>query len=259
MTQPVAPDVQATTALAVHGVVRAGTAADLALGNLTERRGRGPLLVPHRGIAAVALRLDGPSNAREELLTHSDLLNQLVMRIPVVPTGFGMTFPDEPAIVEALLMPHYQFLESQLERLGDCCQYTVRATYRQDELLAGLVRADPRVARLREQTRRLPKEAGYRHRVQLGELVSQGVEHARRRDTAHLVAQFRPFCTDLVVSERHGLDRLADLSLLVERSRQDQLVERAEQVAERWHTRATFRLLGPMAAFDFTDSSGART
>ncbi|WP_325105289.1 GvpL/GvpF family gas vesicle protein [Segeticoccus sp.] len=215
--------------------------------------GRELTLLRHGELAVVAERIDPEHRfrVRDDLLAHSELLNALAASGPVIPIAFGSVFPDETHIVEELLEPRQRELTGTLGRLEGRAQFTVRARYVQDAVLAEVVREEPEIARLRAATRDRPEEQTHGARVRLGELVARAVDAKRQRDVDWLLMALAPLADDHRVTPGSGLDRLADVSLLVATDRQQELEARAEDLAADWRARATLRLLGPLAAFDF--------
>lgn len=239
------------TALYVYGVVPADTPAD-ALDDATGM-GEEVRLVPAGAVAAVVEAIDPerPLGRRRDLLAHSSVLNELALRVPVLPVRFGSVLAGEEAVVEELLGPHQEHFVSMLEQVAGKVQYTLRVRYVMDEVLADVVRSNPEVARLREQTAGLPEEATHYERIRLGELVAHEVDVRRQQDSARILDTMAPHAEQVANKEAAGMDGLLEASFLVADSRQAALEQAAEAVAEEWDGRARVSLLGPMALFDF--------
>ena len=94
---------------------------------------------------------------RRDLLNHSEVLTAALERGTVLPLRFGVVFEDETALVDEFLRPRRQELEGLLRRFEGRVELTVRATYDEQAILAEVVGENPRIARLREETRqRIP-------------------------------------------------------------------------------------------------------
>lgn len=236
--------------LLVYGVVGAGQALPEGLAGLDDEPVRA---VVHDDVAAVVsdFALDRPPGRRRELVAYSELLDALSEAGPVVPVHFGSVLPDEEAVVAELLVPRAGQLLAVLEDLSGRSQFTVRATYLEDVVLSEVVSEVPEVAELRRRTRDLPEDAAYGERVRLGELVARAMEWKQEQDADALLRSILDYSVAHVLRPTSSLDRLLDVSLLVDDTRRDELEQGLEALAEAVHERIRVQLLGPMAPYDF--------
>src|SRR5207248_9949007 len=97
----------------------------------------------------------------------------------VAPLRFGIVFDDEAALVHDFLEPRRDELVGLLRELRDRVELRVTAHYREEAILAEIVRTNRRVGALREATR-----TGGSHPllVELGELVSAAPPARTARD-----------------------------------------------------------------------------
>jgi hypothetical protein len=214
-------------------------------------------LVVHGEVAAVVgqLQLDRPPGRRADLMAYSRVLDALADLGPVVPVRFGSVLPDTDSIVEAVLAPDAALYGDLLEQLEGRRQYTVRAAYRDQVALAEVVRADPRVAELRERTRELPEDAAYADRVRLGELVARAMEDKVADDAAILADSIVPFTAAHRVTLGSGEESLATVAVLVDDDRREEFEQHLEALAEAVHERIRLQLVGPSAPYDFVGDS----
>jgi hypothetical protein len=210
-------------------------------------------LVVHGTVAAVVgqIHFDRPPGRRADLLAYSRVLDALAASGAVAPVQFGSVLVDEQSIVEDLLVPNEQHFAGLLDELTGRAQFNLRATYHPDVALAEVVSTDPAVAALRQRTRDLPEDTAYGDRVRLGELVAQAMEDKRAADLDALLGAILPFTAAHSVRVGSGLDQLADVALLVDDDRREELEEQLEALAEAVHERIRLRLMGPMAPYDF--------
>ena len=238
------------TGLLVYGVVDAGSAIPDDLEGIDDA----PLwTVDSEGLAAVVseFALERPPGRRKELVRYSEVLDSLHAATTVAPVGFGTVLPDEQAVVEELLAARADHLAAVLEDVIGRSQFNVRAIYHEEVVLTEVVSEDPEIARLRELTRGLPEEAAYGERVRLGELVARAVEHKQHHDADELLRRILEYSVAHVVRPTSGLDRVLDVSLLVDDDRRERFEEALEELAEDVHERMRMQLLGPMAPYDF--------
>jgi hypothetical protein len=237
----------------VYGIVPAGAP-------VPDERGLDdvPLEVVTRGpLAAVVstLPLDRPPGRRAELLAHSRVVDALAEAGPVVPVQFGSVLEHDVAAVEELLAAQEAVATQALEDLRDKVQLNLRVSYVSEHLLADVVRSHPSIAELRRRTKDLPQGTPHPDLVRLGEEVAAAVEARRRHDAAAVTDAIAPHVVEIAEREGSGLEHVLDVALLVAHPATDGLEGLLEQLAEQEHERMRFRLVGPVAPYDFAGGS----
>jgi hypothetical protein len=211
-------------------------------------------LVTHGRVAAVVgvVDLDRPPGRKRDLLAYTAVVDALVAgERTAIPVRFGSVMPDVRSVVEDLLAPDEEYLAAELAQLAGHRQLTVRASYREEVVLAEVVAEDPEIRELRERTRDLPEESSYGDRVRLGELVARAMERKRVADGDLLLAEVLPFAAAHVLRPGKRLEHVVEVAMLVPDAERDALEEVLEVLAEAWHERMRLQLLGPMAPYDF--------
>jgi Gas vesicle synthesis protein GvpL/GvpF len=210
-------------------------------------------LVRHGRVAAVVsdMALVRPAGRRADLTAYTQVVESLASAGPAAPVQFGAVALGEEALEEDLLGPAENDLAEVLEILRGRVQYNLKASYVEDVVLAEVVSADPTIRELRERTRLVPDDAARADKMRLGELVSQALEDKGADDGGLVLDTVLPLVEDHVVrpsSPEHPLD----VALLVADERQDELVDRLEELAEAVHERIRLSLVGPLPGYDFT-------
>lgn len=203
------------------------------------------------GALVEAVDPERPLGRRRDLVAHSTVLNTMAARGPVLPMRFGSVVQDEDAVSEELLGSQVEHFATLLDQVRGGVQFTLRARYVLDTVLAEIVAAEPEVAELRRRTADLPEEASHYERIRLGELVAEAVDVRRREEAKRLLDRLAPHAEDHVVREVSGMDDLAEFAFLVDADRQGDLEREAEVLAEELDGRVRLSLVGPMALFDF--------
>lgn len=240
-----------TEAYYVYGIVPADTPVD----EIDESAGMGSgvqlLTAGSVGALVEAIDPDRPLGRRRDLVAHSTVLNDVATRGPVLPLRFGSVLASDTAVVEELLRPQEEHFASLLDQVAGKVQFTLRARYVLDTVLAEIVEAEPEVAELRERTAGLPEDATHYERIRLGELVAHAVDARRREDSSDLLEKLAAHAEDYVVREVSGMDNLAEISFLVTEARRAEFEDAAEEIAAEYDGRARVSLVGPMALYDF--------
>ncbi|MBO0829643.1 MAG: GvpL/GvpF family gas vesicle protein, partial [Streptosporangiales bacterium] len=135
----------------LYGVTHAGT-------KLPDVDGVGamrPRLVESDGLALLAG--DVPPGitvaTRENLLAHGHLLDAVAQRSTVLPMRFGMLVEDLDAVSADMLTARRDEYLAQLDELDGAVQFSLRATYDEDVVLAEILAEDDEIRQLNEATR----------------------------------------------------------------------------------------------------------
>jgi len=209
-------------------------------------------VVAHDGVAALIskVRLDHPLGRPDELRAYEQLLDGTAAVAPVLPVRFGAVLSDTEAVTD-LLSRFAEEFRGALDELEGRAEYAVRARYVQRVLLTEVLNESGEVQQLRDQIRDQPEEATMNLRIRLGELVNQAVEAKRNADTQRLVDVLAPLADQVVVRPpTHEMDA-ANIALLIATDRREELENAVGRLAGEWTDRATVRLLGPLAPYDF--------
>ena len=239
----------AASAAYVYGVVRAAAAPPVQASGIGGREVRA---VPFQELAALSSVVPLPIRAkRRELLSHANVLNEAVAEATVVPMRFGAAFADADSIVRDFLRPRYAELCRLLEELDGHVELMVKAFYREDAILAEIVRDEPRVARLRGATRDRPAAATHAARIELGSAVASALEARTQADAAAILDTLRPFAVDVHRDETAIEHQVLRASVLVERRKVADVDAAMAALAERHAGRIQFKYVGPLAPHSF--------
>ncbi|GAA1487895.1 hypothetical protein GCM10009626_06410 [Brachybacterium sacelli] len=238
--------------LYLYGIVRAGARLPEALVGVVAT-------TPHLheddgGLAAVVSDLpdDADFGTPQDLLAHSTVLDEIARTTTVLPARFGTVLPSGQAVHEEVLADPERLAET-LNSLEGAVQYTVRVRYEQDVVLPEILRADPRLALLREEIAGTTEDETRTQRIALGEAVVGHYEAMRGPDAQELLDALEPLVRDVATHEGGQADDVVDVALLVPRENTERFEAAVEAAAERHHPRMKYRLLGPQAPYDFVD------
>src|SRR5213592_4858516 len=152
------PKAKKTAAKYVYGVVRADDASSSKLTGINDE----PVSpVTSEGLAA--LTSDVPDDfleaGRDELLTHSRVLEQALEHGTVLPMRFGVVLPDERSVRDELLAPHSEELEAQLRDMDGKVEINLKVFHDEDTILREAVAEIPEAAELRQSIQGKPEDA----------------------------------------------------------------------------------------------------
>ncbi len=236
----------------VYGITNAGTTA--------RARGIGDArveLVEHGELAAIASASPPtPIRAkRRDVLRHSDVLQDVLKRATVVPVRFGAVFASRESVVAELLAPRYRELAGLLHRFHGLVELSVRAVFRDEAVLADIVRSNPQIAGLRERT--LAPAAPRGLKLELGEAVARALADRRARSADSFVAALLPLSRDAVVEEPRTEYEALRAAFLVERGRVSRFEARVQEAARGDADVMRVKLTGPLPPHSFVSLGGS--
>lgn len=248
------PGHAAGEAIYVYGVTRPAGAVRRAGAGIA---GTDVGVIEHRGLAAIVSPVaDGSMQAkRRDLLGHTEVLQAAFASAPVLPLRFGTVFADGESLVAGFLEPRRDELLALLKQFDGLAELRVRALYREERILAEVVRADERIAGLRERVR---AGGGHGLQVQLGEAVAAALRARRRADADALVAALASLARDMAADEPVSELEVLRGSFLVERKRIPSFDARMDELARAAEGRMTFRYTGPLPPHSFVSLSPGR-
>jgi hypothetical protein len=246
-TPPTRAPRELSTALYCYGVTSADAAASQPNAGLA---GVSVEPVCFRKLAALTSAAPpGKVRARRaDLLRHFDVLAAAFERGTVVPLRFGIVFDDEASLVRDFLEPRHDELAGMLRKLRDRVELRVTAHYREQAILAEIVRESPRVARLREQTQGGGSPPLL---MELGELVSAELQARTARDGRAILQRLGALAEAYDLSEEQIEHQLLRASFLVEPTRLKAFDEAMEELAAAQAGRIDFSYVGPLPPHSF--------
>jgi Gas vesicle synthesis protein GvpL/GvpF len=205
-------------------------------------------------LAALVSEIDTnkPLGRPEDLVAHQQLLDGTAPEAPVLPLRFGAVMTSKESVAEELLAPNHDEFAKALSKLEGKTQFVIRGRYVQDAILREVLAENPDAAALGHQIRSEANDDATRNlRIQLGELINEAVTAKREADTRTLGdAVARASIASSVREPSHEEDA-ANIAVLVETAKQDELERPLSDLAGQWEGRVSLRLLGPMAPYDF--------
>ncbi|MFD8643903.1 GvpL/GvpF family gas vesicle protein [Streptomyces zaomyceticus] len=186
---------------------------------------------------------------RRDLSIHQEVQEHLMRGGPVLPLQFGYTAADE-STVEQVLLKNADGYIANLERLGGCAEFHVRASQDEEELLRQILRETPEANELNERIRAGDRDPQLP--MALGQLVAAQVQQRQDALAAGLVAALVPFAREHTVRQASGADFL-NFSLLVPDERQEEFRTAEANLARQIGDGVEFRLNGPLPPYSFVE------
>jgi hypothetical protein len=235
----------------VYGVIRAGDLSSKLVGINDE-----PVSpVSSEGIAA--LTSDVPEEhleaGRDELLTHSRVLEQALEQGTVLPMRFGVVLPDERSVREELLAPHSEELEAQLRDMDGKVEINLKVLHDEETVLREVLAEIPEAAELRQSIQGKPEDATYYERIRLGELIAQALEDKREQTGPAIVDRLSPYAVAVQIGDPVHERMALNASFLVERKGLERFDKAVDTLGEEQGGRIRLRYTGPLPPHSFVE------
>jgi hypothetical protein len=235
----------------VYGVVRAGETRPKLDGMNGE-----PVSAVSAG-AVAALTSDVPDEfleaGREELLTHSRVLEQVQERETVLPMRFGVVLPDEQAVRDELLEPHIEELEAQLGELDGKVEVNLKILHDEETILREVLAESSEARELRDASQGKPDEATYYERIRHGELVAEALEGKREQTGAVAIQALAPHAIAIQAGETAHERMALNASFLVERDGLQRFDDAVDELGEKQEGRIRIKYTGPLPPHSFVE------
>lgn len=211
------------------------------------------------GLAALVseVEVSGRLRSAGDRRIYREILDAIVVEVPVLPLRFGTVLASEEAVARELLAARHEEFAAALEQLEGRAEFRVKGRYIKAAVLGEIASQDKKTARLREVSRGQDPDAARKARLELGQLINQVVAARRAQDTRALRQAMDGLCVASVVREpTRDLDAV-DIAFLVALDRERDVERAIEDLAREWEGRIDVQLLGPMAAYDFAQTAPA--
>ncbi|HEY0390280.1 MAG TPA: GvpL/GvpF family gas vesicle protein [Solirubrobacterales bacterium] len=246
------PKAKKTAAKYVYGVVRADDASSLKLTGINDEP-VGP--VTSDGLAALAS--DVPDElleaGRDELLTHSRVLEQALENGTVLPMRFGVVLPDEQSVRDELLAPHSDELEAQLREMDGKVEINLKALHDEETILREVLTEIPEAAELRDSIQGKPEDATYYERIRLGEIIAQALDDKREQTGPAIIDRLSPYAVAVQVGDPAHERMALNASFLVERKDLERFDKAVDELGEEQGGRIRLRYTGPLPPHSFVE------
>jgi hypothetical protein len=235
----------------VYGVVPSGRRAPGGTG-VARRRLR---TIQTADAAAIVSEVPGGElqAGRNDLLAHARVLERAMEAGVVLPMRFGMLMADPDSVRDELLREHRDDLLDQLELFDGKVELHVRAMYDETALMSELIESNPGIAARNERLGDQSDEATYYARIELGQLVAEGVERARAVDASAIFDALEPLAVATLAGEPDHEYFAAQFSFLVERELLSDFDQAVDELGRRNDGRLRIKYTGPLPVYSFVE------
>ena len=188
---------------------------------------------------------------RDDLMAHSDVLQEAASSADVLPMRFGTLFASTEELSSAFLRPNEEELCRLLDRLNGALEVQVKGEYVEEAVAREIVSSDRTVQKLQA---RAKARGNVESKIELGRRFAAALDQRRYADGRRIVDALAPHAQDVAVGDAPGEYGVVNASFLVDREHVDGFRAAFEKLAHESGDRMRLRSLGPMPAYSFVDA-----
>jgi len=194
--------------------------------------------------------LDGEA-LKKCLVAHQRVNETLVRYADVVPMAFGMTARREGEVMDILSRAYLQFV-SALKRIGNRFEFAVQVYWDEAKVLKELVASNCALLEMKEQMLAGGKSGDTAAKIKFGELAAETLTLYRGELTDEIEKSLKRCAEDIKRIKLTDDSMIANLALLVDKSREKSLDCQMEGLGKRYADTLQFKYIGPLAPASFT-------
>ena len=219
--------------------------------------------VVHDGVAAVVSPSAREKYAidRQNTLAHQRVMEHVMAQgHTVLPVKFDTVaegkngMGPEQRIVQQVLVKRFDELSSLLERMSMRAEMGLKALWGDmDAVFREIVDANDEIKRLRRKIVRAQGSTQFGTRVKLGELVKKALDARKERERKALLSAIGDIVVERRENKTFGDQMFANLALLVDTSRTEELDRKLDELADAAVGRIKLKYVGPVPPSNFIE------
>ena len=218
-------------------------------------------LLKHRDLAAVVSDVpddyhpeaDGFRGMRRDMRAHAGVVNHIIDTATIVPSRFGIVFPDEASLVARVLRPQRERLGEYLDALEGSVEITLRATSLEEQALREVIAAHPELGPRGGGGRRGGSSMAHEAQIELGRRLAAAIQDLQEQDARWIIDSLAPAVRDVRVGKPLRDLMALNASFLVDRAKLKKFDRRLEEINAAVGHRMEFDCVGPLAPYSFVD------
>lgn len=213
--------------------------------------------LPYRDLAAIISRspIEKYAVSRENLLTHSKILEKAAESHTVLPVRFSTIATDEDAIIDKLLKSRYQELKDLMRSMEGKLELGVRARWsNSDAIFAEVVGENKEIKDLKAATlKEKNQQKRYANQVKAGELVQHALEEKRSRERSVLIDALKPLSLDYKEMQIYGDMNIVNAAFLVKREQEATFDQKVSELRQAYEPRTQLKYTISAVPYNFVE------
>ena len=185
-----------------------------------------------------------PRAARDDVLAHSDVLQAMIGEHDVLPAAFGTVYP-EGFDVAALPRGERRSILRLLDDLAGRIEYQAKATYDELGVTQAIVEGDARLRRMKS------RPQNHSTQLAIGTRFAEQLDRRKRGDADAAAKRLSRVAERIVAEPPSGQWGAFKLSMLVQRSKQDDLQQALYELGNDHFGYLAVDWMGPLPPYSF--------
>lgn len=209
------------------------------------------------GIAAVTGKpphenLKGLSKEKlvQALLEHQQTLENIMKTQFILPCKFGTVLRDEKE-AEEILAQNSSSLKTWLEKMKNCCELDVIATWNVGKMLQEIAVLDPVIVELKKAVVVLPPDEQEEAKLSVGMQLSAKLKERAECYAKHILNRLKEKSTAIAPHDLMNDTMVFNASFLLDRRQEDSFGKILEELDKHFEGKLHFKCVGPLPPHSF--------
>ena len=191
-----------------------------------------------------------PEQTLRHLAAHQQVTERVMKESTVVPVKFG-TYADGEAEVLKILQDNCNQLEQALAKFDGKIELDVVVSWPDLQPVFQEIAQEAAVRKLKVQIAALPEDQALRGKIELGVLAKERLDVRRKLVAEEILAALRDLAHDLSINDLKDDSMILNVALLLDRSAEQRLDAKVNELDERFDGTLNFRCVGPLPPYSF--------
>ena len=191
-----------------------------------------------------------PEQTLRHLAAHQQVIEQVMKQSTVVPVKFG-AYADGEADVLRILQDNRNELEQALAKFDGKIELDVVVSWPDLQPVFQEIAQEAAVRKLKVQIAALPEDQALRGKIELGVLAKERLDVRRKLVAEEILAALRDLAHDLSINDLKDDSMILNVALLLDRSAEQRLDAKVNELDERFDGTLNFRCVGPLPPYSF--------
>lgn len=189
----------------------------------------------------------------QSVAVHEQVNANLMKDYDIIPMRFGMIAESAEEIRNILAKAYIKF-KTVMERVAGKAEFIVQVFWDEKNMLGKIVQENTEIRELKKEVESKGKLSGFFSKIKLGKRIFEEIQAYRKKYTQNilgdLATRFPDFSAGKLLKTTMK-EMIMNHSFLIERTQEQTLESRLNQLAEKYKDELKFKYIGPMAPYSF--------
>ncbi len=217
-----------------------------------------PLKIIHyRDISAVVSDVQGDRQraTRDNLLTHTLVLEKILEHQQLLPIRFGIMASCEEDIVNNILKEHYWNFHEILQGLKGKKELGVKVLWNQAAIIQEILGQDEQICHLRDSLAGQEEDSIYYEKIKLGKLVEAALQSKRAQLQSTIIEALAPLAIEYRENKLLSEAMVVNAAFLVPAENEPDFDQRLNELANKYDNTLRFKYTAVAPPYNFVNIS----